>query len=145
MQKELLPNSLDFLAQLSEQSGLIVFSVDLNTHQIIYLNPAFEQIFDQKREDVSDNPAALLSCVHEEDQDFISETYELLEEGELSVDRITEFRVQRSDESVPWLCLMTSNYEEEEGLQRLSGILADITDEKENALTLNKFTTKRMR
>lgn len=142
MHDNVLPDHLNFLTRLSEQSRLIVFSADVSANRIIYLNPFFEEVFGQQPNGVMDDPASLLAMIHPEDWDYAGVVYQRLltpESGSRGI--LVELRIRRPDGSVRWLRLVSSVYEEEN--QRLSGILADVTDEKENHLLLNKFTTKK--
>ncbi|MGB3586903.1 MAG: PAS domain-containing sensor histidine kinase, partial [Tunicatimonas sp.] len=129
--------------QLSEQSHLIVFNIDLATNKLLYLNPYFEQIFPFKRQDVIANPAALLDSIHPEDRDYLVEICQQLRLGQLERERIVEFRIQHPNSSVLWLRLISFAYEEDERNRKLAGIIANITNEKENSLVLNKITAKK--
>lgn len=132
-----------FLNRLSEESQLIFFNAVLPAGQLVYLNPFFEQVFQLARADVMTNPTVLLSTIHPEDQDYIKRCYLKLTREELDREFRIEFRVQRADESYRWLRLLSFAYVNQGPDRTVSGVLQDITDEKEHAMVLNKFASKK--
>lgn len=134
-------NNTNLLYTLAQQAKHVIFTFDVDTHQFLYLNPFFEQLWQQKRDDVMDDPALLLETVHPDDRDFIIKSYQELLQGDKEKD--IEFQIQLPDKPVRWLRLTSFLNKEEAGQQVITGIVEDITDWRENHELLKKYAAKK--
>lgn len=132
-------NSFDFLSALSQRIDLLIFAYEVDSHQIIYLNPAFEQVFGQKKESFT-RPDALRETVHPEDQEYVIEVYEDLLKGEIK--KRSEFRILLADKTERWLRVKPFLLQED-GKRVIAGVAEDITDFKRFADIEQKFSAKK--
>lgn len=143
MKKENHFNGISILPQLAEQADLIIFALGLSSGQLLYLNPFFEQVAQQKSEDVMADPASLLTMMHPEDKEYVIEIYQELLNETLERGRAIEFRIQLPDQSVRWLRLISFFYDKKGKEPTVAGVIEDMTGWKEKNLVLNKFTSKK--
>ncbi len=129
---------LAFLGALTESIDQVVFAYAVDAAQFIYLNPAFEDVFKQKRETV--DPRSLLQTVHEEDREYVSEAYEDLLGGQTR--NRMEFRVLLPDGSERWLRVKPLLVEEN-GTKAVAGLAEDITDFKHYSEVEHKYSHKK--
>lgn len=132
-------NGSDFRNALTENIDQAVFAYDVESNKFSYLNPFFEQVFQQKRESIT-APAMLLQMVHTEDQEYVKEVYEDLLAGEIK--KHTEFRILLPDKSEQWLSVKPFLLEEK-GKQVIVGFAEDITDFKRYADVEQKYSNKK--
>lgn len=130
--------SLLSLEQFAEQTSQAFFSYDVEANHIIYLNPAFEQIWKRSRKSVLENPAHLLAAVHSSDRDYLVKEYRKIISGEI-VENI-EFRIVLPDNVVKWLRLRAILGGKAQESTTIAGCLEDITAAKEK----EEYTTKYM-
>lgn len=96
--------------------------------KIIYINPAYEEIWGVQRESIYGDPQSWLEHVHPDDCGRIQEAFlKELENG--SFDQ--QFRIIRPDGSIRWLWAQTLPILQEGKLKRIVGIADDITAYKE--------------
>lgn len=131
------PTGLQFLANSTRQA---IFTYDVEENRFIYLNPAFEQLFDITKGSTA-NTEALLSMVHPEDQKHIIDTYKGLLEERTSEG--IEFRIQLPEQGERWVCVTAFLSENTPGEQRVTGYLEDITPTKKYISYLNKYGNKK--
>lgn len=136
------PAAFHFLHAMAERTDQMIFAYQLDTHQFIYVNPSLEQLWQQSRDSIMADPAAILEIIHPEDRDFVKKTYHKIVHG--AEQRNLEFRLQLSDLSMRWLCVTPFLLKKEEsGQQLLVGSAEDITHNKEHQETLQKFSSKK--
>jgi PAS domain S-box-containing protein len=114
----------------------VVWSIHPETFQIIYINPAVEQIFGYSVADFWENPNLWQEIVHPEDQDIITAAFpKLFEHGKTR----TKHRIIRADRQVRWMLVNSSLIYDEIGKPiRIDGITTDITEQVESKETLEK-------
>ncbi len=115
----------------------VVWSQDAKTRQMLYLNPAAENVYGRSVDDFYRDPGLWLSVVHPADRPIIEEMMRrLYEQGSAQA----EFRIVRPDDEVRWVHEEAHLiWDERHAPLRLDGILSDISDRKrsEEALRLN--------
>ncbi len=136
----MLPNASPraFLSALTETIDQVVFAFGVDSAQFIYLNPAFEQVFQQKREAI--DPLSLLGSVHEQDREYVSEAYQDLLSGHTRMP--LEFRMLLAGNEERWLRVKPLLLEEN-GQRAIAGLAEDITDFKHYADVELKFSHKK--
>lgn len=95
---------------------------------LLYLSPAYEQIWGRSREELYAEPLKLLEWVHPEDRHLLQEAMTRVVEGESTS---TEYRIFRPDGTIRWVCDRAFPIYDESGkIYRIAGIGEDISDRK---------------
>ncbi len=106
----------------------IVWSVDPNTFDVLYINPAAKTISGREVAEFYDNPHLWLQIVHPEDRERVSHSTQLLLTDNI---KDIEYRIVRPDGEVRWLLDRPRLIRDAEGTpMRLDGIASDITQRK---------------
>lgn len=132
---------LSFLEEVVERTSQVVFAYNIDNQRFIYLNPAFELVWNKTRECVYADPAVLLDAVHQDDKDYIIEIYQKLLRGKEKKE--VEFRIILPHEHVKWLYLTPMLIEREPNQRLLAGFVEDRTTLKENQAYVQKFANKK--
>src|ERR1700730_6280842 len=123
-----LPQSEEMFRQLAENIREILFVVLPDQRRMAYINPAYDEVFGRKREELYSRPDAWIDSVHPEDRDHVRGVFER------SMQRVTttmEYRIVRPDGSIRWLHARTFPAEDSQGkLCRIVGLAEDISDRK---------------
>ena len=107
----------------------VVWSIAPDTRQVIYLNPATEQVYGRKVSEFFENPHLWLDAVHPVDRDRVEDCLDdLLTSGTLD----QEYRIIRPDGQVRWIHDRAQCFRDIQGAAvRLNGIQTDITERKQ--------------
>lgn len=112
----------------------VVYSALLDG-QLIFINPAAEEIFGLPLESFYHDPEIWFKVIIPEDRDKAKEIFEeIYAKGSASV----EYRIYRPDGSLRWLdnrCRLI--YDEEGEIERMDGVIMDITHKKEAEASLH--------
>lgn len=130
--------SFAFLGALTETLDQVVFAFGTDTPRVLYLNPAFEAVFGQKRETL--DPCSLPGRVHAEDREYVSEAYQDLLAGHAR--QRMEFRVLLPDGSERWLRVKPLLIEEN-GTRAIAGLAEDITEFRHSSAVELKYCHKK--
>jgi len=126
--EEALRQSEERLESILNSLEDIVWSVDAQTRQVLYLNPAAERIYGRPIAEFLQHPDLWLQIIHSDDRDRVLEAAALLRQvGSNDV----EYRVVRPDGEIRWLrdrghVVYDANGEP----LRVDGISSDITTRK---------------
>lgn len=121
-----LRESEERFREIAENSSDIIWIVELDPRRAIYVNQAYEQLFDHPLTEVFKNPDAYLSQVHPDDRSRISSRYDATDE---KTDH--EYRIVLPDGQIRWLRSQTFPIRDESGkVYRRAGITRDITERK---------------
>ena len=124
-----LIESQERFQQVAENSPDVFWLTDLGLEHIIYVSPAYEQIWGRPAKDLYRNPFAWFAAVHPEDQ---SRTRQLFEKPLRRQKLEYEYRVLRPDGSVRWVSDHRFRVRDKDGrFYRLAGITRDVTRRKE--------------
>ncbi len=96
--------------------------------RILYINAAYETICGLKREDLYDNPNAILNSIHADDRERMRCALEV-ERAQGTLDE--EFRIIRPEGARRWLHARAFPIWQNERVARIVGIAEDITAQKE--------------
>lgn len=135
------PNNFHFFQKLAEQANQVFFGFNPDSHQFLYINPFFEQIWQQEKESVMENPASLLTTIHSEDKDYVIKNFQELLQGIDKKD--IEFQIYLDDQTVRWVSLTAFLYEEPSGQQIIAGFVEDISEWKKKNDILKKYASKK--
>ncbi len=131
-----------YFLEFSKGTRNVFFVYHAESKEFLYLNAAFEQIWNIPVNSAKSNPAALLDTIHPEDKDYMAANFRRLLKGEKRND--IEFRIKLNGGQIKWLCLNAFLQTEEAGNQHsVTGIVEDITKTKENYAILEKFAAKK--
>ena len=123
-----LRESEERFRQLAEniQDSFWLVSVELT--DILYVSPAYEQIWGRTREDLFAHNYNWIDWVHPEDQNLLYQSFGRIVAGESTS---TEYRILRPDGTTCWVCDRAFPIYNESGkLYRVAGICEDISERK---------------
>ena len=137
MPKEIEHKLLDELLSNINQV-LFVRDACTENHDIIYVNNAYERIWGRTRQSLKDNPASYIEAVHPDDRQMVIDLYMKFLQGNIEYEK--DFRIIRTDGEVRWMFAKTFAIRNEMGeVYRIGGIVEDITDRKENELSISRL------
>ncbi|MEG4577901.1 PAS domain S-box protein [Microcoleus sp. N3A4] len=95
---------------------------------LLYLSPAYENIWGRSHEELYAEPLKMMEWVHPEDKHLLEEAMGRVLQGESTS---TEYRIFRPDGTMRWVCDRAfSIYDEAGKIYRIAGIGEDISDRK---------------
>lgn len=127
------------LLTFAEKDHRVCFSVELKSYQFVYLNPAFETVFDIPRGEA--DAIQLLQFIHPDDRAYLEQFYNELKPGEFR-DNI-EFRIILPNEQLYHLRLISYLHGKTLKTSTLTGYLEDITASKEHERKLDDLSNRK--
>lgn len=130
--------------ELAENIREVFWITDAEFNRILYVSPAYEQIWGRTCESLYAQPLSWLEAIHPEDRDLAHTMLEAQLRGE-QID--AEYRIVRLDGSTRWIRDRAFPIFGEAGqLRRVVGVARDITDRKraEQALRRSEFRYRRL-
>jgi PAS domain S-box-containing protein len=114
-----------------------VFSIrDPRTLQVLYLSPAFEDVWGVTRQALFENPTLFLETIHPDDRAVVLGNFALSAQGQATS---MEYRILRPDGTVRWIQGRSFPMRNEAGeVHRVVGISEDITEHKQADEALRK-------
>ncbi|MCW8829166.1 MAG: PAS domain S-box protein [Gammaproteobacteria bacterium] len=113
--------------QLTENIGEVFWLLDAQSGAVIYLSPAFEEVWEQPPRRMQENAAFLLETVHPEDYHRIQKT--LQKKGWLGFN--AEYRILLQDGSSRWIRTTSFPIRDNAGeIYRVAGLSIDISEHK---------------
>ncbi|HET7213278.1 MAG TPA: PAS domain S-box protein [Terriglobia bacterium] len=126
--EEALRDSEVRFRQLAENIHAVFFVSTPEPVRVIYVSPAYEEIWGRPRQEVYDRPAAWVESIHPEDVEAAVRTFERSQRGSATD---IEYRVVRPDGSLRWVRNRTFPVRDDEGkFYRVVGLAEDVTDQK---------------
>ncbi len=130
-----LVNSVPHLKQIAENIEQVFWLGDINSDNILYINPAFQTVWGRTCESVYANSSILMDCVHPEDRVQVMVASPKLDHKPLN----QIYRILRPDGSIRWVFTRTFLFHDAHGdTTRYFCIAQDITDQKQVELALRK-------
>jgi PAS domain S-box-containing protein len=124
-----LQESEEKFRQIAENIREIFLIHSLKDRQLLYISPAYEQIFGFARSGLYQNPNLWLNFVHPEDRDRIMKAWQRQIQ---SIPFNQEYRILRPDKTMKWIWGRSFPVKNTQGqIYRLVSILEDITDRKQ--------------
>jgi PAS domain S-box-containing protein len=125
--------------QIAETIREVFYISNFNALQMLYISPAYEEVWGRSRESLYANPFSFLESIHVDDRQRIRETLARQLEG---LETVEEYRIWRPDGTMRWIRDRAFPVPEASGrVSRVTGIAEDITERKrvEQALRLTRF------
>ena len=114
--------------QLAENIQDSFWLVSAELTDLLYISPAYEQIWGRSREELYADPLKCMESVHPEDKHLLQDAMGRVLQGESTS---TEYRIFRPDGTIRWLCDRAFPIYDESGkVYRITGICEDISDRK---------------
>lgn len=113
--------------QLAENVREVFWVVTADRTQIVYVSPAYEEIWGRTCESLYNNPRAWLEAIHPLDFDSVMAAFQRQADQDLN----WEYRILRPDGEVRWIHDRAFGVHNQQGiLYRFVGIAEDITERK---------------
>jgi PAS domain S-box-containing protein len=133
-----LKASEETFRQLAENIRELFYLYDVSSYQLLYLSPAFEQIWGLPSERLRQNPALWIESIHPDGRDRIAAAAQQQCQGKASE---LEYRIIRSDGEIRWIGSRTFPVRNEQGqIYRIVGSAEDITRRKQAEAALQQLT-----
>jgi PAS domain S-box-containing protein len=134
--EEALRESEERFRQLAENIHEVFYMNDPSKKQMIYMSPAYEDIWGRTCDSLYKHPMSFLDPIHQQDRERVIATFEKQRLGEpIEV----EYRIIRPDGTVRWIRSRAFPVWDELGkLHRIVGIAEDITKQKQTDQALRE-------
>jgi PAS domain S-box-containing protein len=120
--------------QLAENIREVFWLMNGTGDQVLYVSPAYEEVYGRSREEVYRNPLAWMEAIEPEDQEHILEVFRKRMHGEFSP---AEFRIRTPRGELKWIRDKVSPVLDQDGrVYRIAGISEDITERKQASAAL---------
>jgi diguanylate cyclase (GGDEF)-like protein/PAS domain S-box-containing protein len=125
---KLLQESEERLESILNSLEEVVWSADIQTRKLIFINPAAEKVYGTSTAELFHNPYPRLEFIHPEDQQQVKQSLEnLYQYNNINL----EYRIIRPNGEIRWLWERTRIIYNLKGQAiRLDGIIHDITERK---------------
>jgi PAS domain S-box-containing protein len=124
-----LHESEERFRQIAENIREVFWLIDPDTHQNLYISPAFEVVWGRPASDLQASPGTWIDAIHPDDRDRIAHA-SATKETCGAYDE--EYRVVRPDGSVRWIRDRAFPVRDREGaVIRIAGVAEDITERRE--------------
>jgi len=125
-----LQESEERFRQIAENVSGVFFMLSPNIGEVLYVSPAYEQIWGRSCESLYQQPLSWLEIVHPEDQDPVYTA--LINHLQTTEEFNQEYRIVRPDGSVCWIWGRSFPVKNDAGsVYRLVGVAEDITWRKQ--------------
>ncbi|MCL1467673.1 PAS domain S-box protein [Argonema galeatum] len=126
--------------QLAEHIHEIFWLSEPEKDRILYISPAYEQIWGRTCHSLYDRPKSFLEAIHPDEREFVQS----LTARHIQGDRTeTEYRIVQPDGTLRWIWDRGFPIKDESGkVYRIAGIAEDITDRKQAEAALQKFASE---
>jgi len=135
--EQALRENQEIFQQIVENIREVFFICALDYSQILYISPAYEQIWGRSRDSLYRQPQSWLDAVHPEDRNRVVSA---LERQPQEQPFCQEYRIIRPDGSIRWIFDRTALLADENGqLYRVTGIAEDITERRHTEAALREI------
>ncbi|HET9914906.1 MAG TPA: PAS domain S-box protein, partial [Anaerolineales bacterium] len=127
--EQALRESEERLRQITSSLRETIWLRDVQTRQVLYVNPAFEQLTGWSCESFYENPDIVINAIHPDDKEWVIQALAQRFEG---VPYNKEHRIIHRDGSVRWVSSRSFPVRNEAGeVYRWASIMEDITERKQ--------------
>jgi len=122
-----LRESEERFRQLAEHIPQVFWMVSADHRQMLYVSPAYEEIWQRSCQGLYKNPSSWFDAIHSEDHERVLATVPEIPEGKYNL----EYRIVRPDGSIRWIKSNAFPIQNEyDQVYRIAGISEDITERK---------------
>lgn len=126
--EQTLRENAEIFRQITENIQEVFFICAIDYSQVLYISPAYEQIWGRSCESLYCNPTSWLDAIHPEDRNRIVAA---LERQPLGESFHQEYRIIRPDGSIRWIADRSALIRNQDGqFYRVTGIAEDITERR---------------
>ncbi|TKX65429.1 PAS domain-containing sensor histidine kinase [Halorubrum sp. GN11GM_10-3_MGM] len=115
------------LREIAAVSNDVLWMFDADWSEVLFVNPAYEDIYGASVDELRGDPDLFLDAVHPEDRAAVEEAMELLAAGK-STDM--EYRVNPGENYNRWVWVQGEPITEDGEVVRITGFAKDITDRR---------------
>jgi len=132
-----LRESEERFRQLAENIREVFWLADVEVGRVLYVSPAYEQVWGRSCQSVYDDPRSVIDAVHPEDRPRLLRAYENMIQNRVGFSE--EFRIVRPDGKIRWVRDHSFPVRDSEGrVYRFVGSAEDITDRRESEAVLSE-------
>jgi diguanylate cyclase (GGDEF)-like protein/PAS domain S-box-containing protein len=122
--------------QMAENIRDVFFLVDADSNRLLYISPAYEEIWGRSCESLYANPESYTDAIHPDDR---ASTYEKYKKGMSARKFELEYRIVRPDGSIRWIEMRGFPVRDDAGkIVRIAGVAEDITERMQAAQELRE-------
>ena len=128
------------LHELPELTEEVLFAWHFQIKKLIYVNAAFEKVWNISRTNIGSELNKLVESVHKDDKELIKKAYDemLMERKNQKID----FRIVLEEDRIKWIRLH-AYVSSKANHEIIVGVARDISDEKSYNETLHKFADRK--
>ena len=116
-----------YLEELAAVSGDVLWMFDGDWSQVLFVNPAYEEIYGRPIDELEDDPSLFLQTVHPDDRETVESAMQSLAAG-TTVDM--EYRVNPEENYSRWVWVQGQPITKDGKVIRITGFTRDITDRR---------------
>jgi PAS domain S-box-containing protein len=125
--------------QVVENMQEVFFIADIEYKEMLYISPAYEEVWGRTRESLYAAPQSFLDPVPADDRERVLESIAWVRRGEFPSGE--EFRVVRPDGTIRWVFARPVPIKNDRGeVYRIAGIALDITKRKQSEEVVRRLT-----
>ncbi|MFB6251208.1 MAG: PAS domain S-box protein [Halobellus sp.] len=117
----------DRLEEIAAASGDVLWMFDADWSEVLFVNPAYEELYGRSVEELRGDPTTFLETIHPEDLPQVKDAMKCLSSG-TSVD--IEYRVNEAEDYDRWVWVQAEPIVEDGEVRRITGFTRDITDRR---------------
>ena len=122
--------------QMAENIRDVFFLIDADSNRMLYISPAYEEIWGRSCESLYANPESWTDAIHPDDRASTCEKYK---KGMSAAKFEYEYRIVRPDGSIRWIEARGFPVRDDAGkVIRIAGVAEDITERKQAAQELRE-------
>ena len=127
--EEALQESTELFRQIAANTQDVFWVINLANHQVIYISPAYEEVWGRTRESLCADPDSRFDAIHPKDRERVRAAFEKQIQEAKGYDE--EYRIVWPDGSLRWVQDRSFQIRNELGeVYRVGGISTDITERK---------------
>ncbi len=126
--QEALTDSEERFRQMAESIRDVFFLIDADSNRMLYISPAYDEIWGRSCESLYANPESWNEAIHPDDRASANEKYKKgMSAGKYEI----EYRIVRPDGSIRWIETRGFPVRDDAGkIVRIAGVAEDITERK---------------
>ncbi|UBF24808.1 PAS domain S-box protein [Kovacikia minuta CCNUW1] len=134
-----LQNSEVRFRQVAENIHEVFWMSSIDKNELLYISPAYEEIWGRTCESLYQNPRSFLDAIHPDDQERILAKLPQQKQGGYS----QEYRIVQPNGSIRWIWDQAFPVRDDEGqVYRIVGVAQDITERKQAEAALQRSETR---